>query len=150
MRSTTPMAVDIPTSDALHKGDLVVPARAQSLVLFVHGSGSSRFSPRNRAVASRLDQAGIATLLFDLLTRREEDLDEAAGSVLCFDIGLLARWLVEVTDWVTVTPALAGLLMGCFGATTRAAAARSRSPIDHAGCAQWSPVAAGQISPGLG
>lgn len=99
-------------------GDLTVPTQANGLVVFVHGSGSSRLSPRNRAVADALQQAGFATLLFDLLTP-EEDSDPSAR----FDIPLLAQRLAATLRWLQADPALAALPIGLFGASTGAAAA---------------------------
>ncbi len=99
-------------------GHLTVPEAASGVVLFAHGSGSSRQSPRNRYVASVLNAAGLATLLFDLLTPQEE-LDRAN----VFDIRLLARRLIDVTTWLRAEPATAGLPVGYFGASTGAAAA---------------------------
>ncbi|WP_285786181.1 phosphoribosyltransferase family protein [Microbispora sp. NBRC 16548] len=99
-------------------GRLVVPPKAAGVVVFVHGSGSSRHSPRNRYVATVLNHAGLGTLLFDLLTAQEE-IDR--GNV--FDIGLLAGRLVQVTGWVGRQSRLAGLPIGYFGASTGAAAA---------------------------
>jgi len=99
-------------------GDLRMPARANALVVFAHGSGSSRLSPRNRAVAEALNKQGMATLLFDLLTP-EEELDRAN----VFDIVLLADRLVDVVRWIDAQPELAGLPLGFFGASTGAAAA---------------------------
>ena len=99
-------------------GHLYVPEDARGVVVFAHGSGSSRHSPRNRNVAAVLNAAGLATLLFDLLTPREE-LDRAN----VFDIGLLARRLVDVTQWLATQPDTAGLPVGYFGASTGAAAA---------------------------
>ncbi|MGJ6969384.1 phosphoribosyltransferase family protein [Streptosporangium sp. G11] len=99
-------------------GRLVVPENAAGVVVFVHGSGSSRHSPRNRYVASTLNRAGLATLLFDLLTP-EEEFDR--GNV--FDIGFLADRLVRVTGWLDDRPEVAGIPAGYFGASTGAAAA---------------------------
>ncbi len=99
-------------------GDLRVPRNAWALVIFAHGSGSSRFSVRNRLVAEAFNAKGIATLLFDLLTRDEED-DRAK----IFDIALLARRLIDVVDWAGEQPELAALPIGLFGASTGAAAA---------------------------
>ena len=103
-------------------GDLGLPSRARGVVLFAHGSGSSRHSPRNRAVARTLRQSGLATLLIDLLTRDEESEDAATGH-LRFDIGLLARRLVAVTDWLHGEPATGRLPVGYFGASTGGGAA---------------------------
>ena len=99
-------------------GDLTVPENATGVVVFAHGSGSSRHSPRNRHVARILNGAGLGTLLFDLLTP-EEELDR--GKV--FDIGLLAGRLTEVTAWLRTQPSVAGAAIGYFGASTGAAAA---------------------------
>ncbi|MES9538898.1 phosphoribosyltransferase family protein [Actinomadura sp. NPDC000600] len=99
-------------------GHLTVPAQATGVVAFAHGSGSSRHSPRNRQVAAGLNRAGLGTLLFDLLTTREE-LDR--GNV--FDIGLLADRLVAATAWLRGRPETAGVRVGYFGASTGAAAA---------------------------
>ena len=103
-------------------GDLGLPAAARAVVLFAHGSGSSRLSPRNRAVARVLRQSGLGTLLIDLLTRGEEAEDEATGH-LRFDIAMLARRLVAVTDWLGEEPATAALAVGYFGASTGGGAA---------------------------
>src|SRR3954463_14218620 len=92
-------------ADGVHlEGELTLPAAAKGLVLFAHGSGSSRHSPRNQYVARVLHEAGIATLLFDLLTEEEEE-QEAYTRHLRFDISLLANRLMEVTDWVAELPA---------------------------------------------
>jgi len=99
-------------------GDLWVPAGASALVIFAHGSGSSRLSPRNRAVAEALNEQGIATLLFDLLTP-----DEELNRANVFDIPLLGERLTVVVGWIDRQPELAGLLLGLFGASTGAAAA---------------------------
>jgi len=104
------------------EGDLAVPEGAAGVVLFAHGSGSSRHSPRNRHVASRLQEAGLATLLVDLLTEREEAEDRHTGH-LRFDIGLLAERLVGATDWLGEEPRTAGLAVGYFGASTGGGAA---------------------------
>jgi dienelactone hydrolase len=103
-------------------GDLHVPTGARGIVLFAHGSGSSRFSPRNRQVAAALQEAGLATLLMDLLTREEERVDEVTRH-LRFDIDLLAERLVTATDWVRANAGTRGLRIGYFGASTGAAAA---------------------------
>jgi len=98
--------------------DLRVPERPRGLVIFAHGSGSSRLSPRNQWVAEALVRAGYATLLFDLLTE-----DEAARRANVFDIELLSERLVDAIDWAAVEPELAGVPIGLFGASTGAAAA---------------------------
>ena len=103
-------------------GTLAVPAAARGVVLFAHGSGSSRHSPRNRRVARVLNDAALATLLVDLLTEGEEEVDLRTREHR-FDIGLLAERLVGATDWLTQEGATAELPLGCFGASTGAAAA---------------------------
>ncbi len=115
-------SVKVPAGRVELAGDLAVPAGAPALVIFAHGSGSSRFSPRNRFVAGVLNQAGFATLLFDLLTPAEEDLDRSSGQFR-FDIPLLAARLEAATAWARQEPELAGLRVGYFGASTGAAAA---------------------------
>jgi len=103
-------------------GDLTLPDGARAIVLFAHGSGSSRLSPRNRHVAELLNEAGLATLLVDLLTP-EEEMTDARTARLRFDIRLLAQRLVEVTDWLRERAETRGLRVGYFGASTGAAAA---------------------------
>jgi dienelactone hydrolase len=104
------------------EGNLMVPQQAGGIVLFAHGSGSSRHSPRNRYVARLLNEAKLATLLIDLLTPDEEAVDALTGR-LRFDIGLLAERLVGVTDWLTQEPQTRNLRIGYFGASTGAGAA---------------------------
>jgi dienelactone hydrolase len=104
------------------EGNLAVPADARGVVLFAHGSGSSRHSPRNRQVAQTLQGAGLATLLVDLLTVDEEAVD-AYNARLRFDISLLAERLVGATDWLGREPNTANLAVGYFGASTGAGAA---------------------------
>jgi putative phosphoribosyl transferase len=103
-------------------GDLTVPEQAMGLVVFAHGSGSSRLSPRNRSVAEHLGRHRLATLLMDLLTTDEDEADRATGRVR-FDIGLLADRVVRAIDWVDDQSDVATLPLGCFGASTGAAAA---------------------------
>ena len=110
-------AVRIPVDDVTLSGDLTTSPGATGLVLFAHGSGSSRFSPRNRFVAGVLQRAGLATLLIDLLSPQEEAIDERTGH-LRFDISLLARRLVAATDWLRREPATRSLATGYFGAST--------------------------------
>jgi putative phosphoribosyl transferase len=112
----------IPAGKVQLAGDLVVPALAKGIVLFAHGSGSSRHSPRNRLVARELQRAGMATLLFDLLTAQEE-AEEQFTRHLRFDIEMLADRLVATTDFVGQRPQSQGLPLGYFGASTGAAAA---------------------------
>jgi pimeloyl-ACP methyl ester carboxylesterase len=113
--------VRLPTGDVELAGDLVLPEHPTGIVLFAHGSGSSRHSPRNRLVAHSLNEAGFGTLLLDLLTSAEERADQIAGEFR-FDIDLLARRLVGAIDWLAAGPA-ASLRLGLFGASTGAAAA---------------------------
>jgi putative phosphoribosyl transferase len=103
-------------------GDLTVPQAAAGVVLFAHGSGSSRLSPRNRFVAAALNQGGLATLLLDLLTPDEEALDVVTAH-LRFDIPLLAKRLVAATDWLSHNRQTQALRLGYFGASTGASAA---------------------------
>lgn len=103
-------------------GDLRVPEHASGLVVFAHGSGSSRFSRRNRAVAETLERAGFGTLLLDLLTPEEEAVDERTREYR-FDIPLLGRRVVGAVDWVQAQPNLHHLRIALFGASTGAAAA---------------------------
>lgn len=117
-----PGAVRIVSSGALLEGSLVLPPAAQGVVLFAHGSGSSRYSPRNRFVAAAIQEAGFATLLFDLLTGAEEAMDAQTGH-LRFDVRLLADRLLSATDWALAEPSLGGVPIGYFGASTGAAAA---------------------------
>ncbi|MBI2896569.1 MAG: dienelactone hydrolase family protein [Deltaproteobacteria bacterium] len=104
------------------EGDLSIPDRARGVVLFAHGSGSSRLSPRNRYVAGLLGDAGFATLLIDLLTEAEEETDAHTGR-LRFDVTLLANRLIRAADWLAREPDTASLPLGLFGASTGAAAA---------------------------
>ncbi|WP_339105245.1 dienelactone hydrolase family protein [Haloterrigena salinisoli] len=110
--------VDIELPDVTLEGELAVPAESSGLVVFAHGSGSSRHSPRNNFVAERLRERGLGTLLFDLLTEREDRARENR-----FDIPLLTDRLVATTEWVRERPEASGLSIGYFGASTGAAAA---------------------------
>jgi putative phosphoribosyl transferase len=112
----------IPADGVVLTGDLIIPEHAHGIVIFAHGSGSSRLSPRNQRVAAWLQHANLATLLFDLLTPAEEAVD-ATTRQHRFDIPLLASRLAIVTDWVHTQPATRGLHIGYFGASTGAAAA---------------------------
>jgi putative phosphoribosyl transferase len=114
--------VRVPTGPAEVDGDLALPPEPRGVVVFAHGSGSSRRSPRNRQVAERLQAEGLGTLLLDLLTPREEERD-LIDARHRFDIGLLARRLVDAIDWSGAQPDLARLPLGLFGASTGAAAA---------------------------
>lgn len=104
------------------EGTLVLPSHANGLVLFAHGSGSSRHSPRNRYVAQVLNSQQIGTLLFDLLTQQEEAVDRSTGE-LRFNIPFLAKRLIGATNWTMSSPDTSGLKVGYFGASTGAAAA---------------------------
>jgi putative phosphoribosyl transferase len=115
--------VSVPAGKVVLPGDLTVPAGAWAVVLFAHGSGSSRFSPRNRYVASELQAAGLATLLMDLLTPEEEGEDGERPGLLRFDVSLLAERLTAAIDWLCSNPDTRALRIGCFGASTGAAAA---------------------------
>ncbi|GAB3964462.1 hydrolase [Plantactinospora veratri] len=114
----------IPAGDVRLTGDLVVPADARGIILFAHGSGSSRHSPRNRMVAEALNRYALATVLVDLLTRDEEAVDDRTGA-LRFDIGLLTGRLVSIVDWLATGEPAGRLPIGLFGASTGAAAALS-------------------------
>jgi dienelactone hydrolase len=114
--------VEIPLEDAVIAADLAVPEDGGAVVMFAHGSGSSRRSPRNRRVAERLRREGLGTLLLDLLTEDEERVDARTGE-LRFDIGLLADRLVGAVSWMDGRPELRDRAVGYFGASTGAAAA---------------------------
>jgi len=114
--------VAVKTGRVSLEGDLGIPEGARGVVLFAHGSGSGRHSPRNRFVAQELRAAGLATLLIDLLTEGEEAVDRYTAH-LRFDIDLLAERLVAATDWLTEDSRTAGLSVGYFGASTGAGAA---------------------------
>jgi putative phosphoribosyl transferase len=114
--------VRIPRGEATIEGNLMVPSGAKGVVVFAHGSGSSRFSPRNQYVAKELNKAGIATFLIDLLTKEEDEIDMYTAQFR-FDIDLLAHRLVGATEWLKTNPATRNLVLGYFGASTGAAAA---------------------------
>src|SRR3990172_1179676 len=111
-------SVHIPVNSVVLEGDLDIPEGAQAVVIFAHGSGSSRLSSRNRFVARVLNDEGIGTLLFDLLTREEDTVYENR-----FDIDLLTDRLKEATIWLKAQPETSNLRIGFFGASTGAAAA---------------------------
>ncbi len=121
-RATATRAVDIDASGTRLQGDLTIPPGAIGLVIFAHGSGSSRHSVRNRAVGRALEAAGLATLLMDLLTEGEEAVDIRTAQYR-FDIALLARRLTGAVDWARHERETASLDVGLFGASTGAAAA---------------------------
>src|SRR3981081_689343 len=114
--------ITIPAREVELAGDLTVPEGARGIVLFAHGSGSSRQSPRNQFVARQLAEAGLATLLFDLLRPAEEERDRWTGE-LRFDVLLLAHRLSLATRYVRGMPETRDLRVGYFGASTGAAAA---------------------------
>lgn len=115
--------VRIHTPGGVLKGILAVPELATGVVVFAHGAGSSRFSPRNQFIARQLQGAGFATLLTDLLTASEEATEEAGQTQRRFDIPLLADRLSAVIDWASTRPETRDLSVGCFGSSTGAAAA---------------------------
>lgn len=126
-RSAATLAVEektvkVPTGSVTLDGDLSVPPHARAIVLFAHGSGSSRFSSRNRRVASLLHERAFATLLIDLLTPDEEALDAYTGEFR-FDIGRLAERLVGAAEWLEREPTTAKLPLAIFGASTGGGAA---------------------------
>jgi dienelactone hydrolase len=112
----------IPAGEKHLAGDLELPGDTSAVVLFAHGTGSSRHSPRNRFVAEALNEAGLATLLMDLLTASEEE-EEAATGHLRFDIGLLAQRLSAAVTWLQQEPDTKDMSIGLFGASTGASAA---------------------------
>jgi dienelactone hydrolase len=120
--ATVERHVAIATGQVGLAGDLTVPPDARGVVVFAHGSGSGRFSPRNRAVAQELVRAGLATLLMDLLTADEEAVDLRTAH-LRFDIRLLSERVIATIDWLASDRSAGSLPVGCFGASTGAAAA---------------------------
>jgi pimeloyl-ACP methyl ester carboxylesterase len=115
-------SVFIPSGASKLEGELILPQKAVGIVLFAHGSGSSRHSPRNQFVAQVMRESQLGTLLFDLLTREEEHIDMVTRH-LRFDINLLAKRLVDATDWLATVPQTGRLKIGYFGASTGGAAA---------------------------
>lgn len=122
--------VTIPVGAARLPGDLVMPVGAAGVVIFAHGSGSSRLSPRNQFVAHSLQEKGLGTLLFDLLTEAEER-EEYYTADLRFDISLLAQRLIAATDWVSQHEPTRDLPLGYFGSSTGAAAALVAAATDR-------------------
>jgi putative phosphoribosyl transferase len=112
----------IPVGDVTVQGNLTLPHDAKTIVVFAHGSGSSRFSPRNQYVAKTFNASKIGTLLFDLLTQEEEDIDMATAEYR-FNISLLAKRLIGATEWLKSNPETKKYTLGYFGASTGAAAA---------------------------
>ena len=121
-KTATIEAVEVPVGATTLKADLRVPATAKGLVIFAHGSGSSRFSGRNRQVAEFLGERGFATLLLDLLTAEEEAIDDVTRE-LRFDIPRLGPRVSAAADWSAGRADVGMLPIGCFGASTGAAAA---------------------------
>jgi putative phosphoribosyl transferase len=144
MRSNLPATplqeVRIPCGDAWLHGDLALPGEFIGVVLFAHGSGSGRHSARNRQVARRLQESAIATLLFDLLTAQEEEIDLRTRQHR-FDISLLTRRMEDATAWAANQPAVRGMPIGLFGASTGSAAALIAA-------AQLGPRVSGVVSRG--
>jgi len=116
------LAVSVSVDSVTLEGTLSVPTSARGVVLFAHGSGSSRHSPRNRYVADLLNEGGLATLLIDLLTASEQEVDMQTAE-LSFDIAFLAKRLVVITEWLHRHREVSGLEIGHFGASTGAGAA---------------------------
>jgi putative phosphoribosyl transferase len=121
-------SVRVPAGPAWLDGNLSLPEQSRAVVLFAHGSGSSRRSSRNRYVARLLNEAKLATLLIDLLTPHEEVID-ARSAQLRFDIGLLAERVMDATDWLMQFPDTKQLPIGTFGASTGAAAALAAAAV---------------------
>ena len=118
----TALTLRVPVDGTILNADLAIPAEAHGIVLFAHGSGSSRHSPRNQFVARVLQQSDFGTLLMDLLTEKEEAVDNRTREMR-FDIKLLARRLTATIDWLQTQPSFQKLPIGSFGASTGAAAA---------------------------
>src|ERR1041385_619882 len=114
--------IQIRSGAVMLPGELTIPSEAQGVVLFAHGSGSSRHSPRNQYVAKTIRDAGVGTLLFDLLTKDEENIDRFTGH-LRFDISLLAERLVDATSWIEGDNDFNDLHVGYFGSSTGGGAA---------------------------
>ena len=146
--------VTIEAAGAPLTGDLALPDEARALVLFAHGSGSSRHSPRNQRVARELHRGGLGTLLIDLLSEAEEREDQSSRA-LRFDIPLLAGRLIAVVDWLSQEPACRPLHLGLFGASTGAAAAlltaaerpeRARAVVSRGGRPDLAGAALGRVA----
>lgn len=114
--------VRIPLGKIRLEGELIIPAKAKGIVLFAHGSGSSRFSPRNQFVARYLRDQQLGTLLIDLLTTEEDKIDQVTSAIR-FDIALLADRLIGITHWLLQDSRTLSLPIGCFGSSTGAAGA---------------------------
>jgi dienelactone hydrolase len=123
MFETTISPIRIPVnSNSAIEGNLTLPPNAKAVVTFAHGSGSSRFSPRNQHVAKTFNENNLATLLIDLLTVEEEQIDLSTAEYR-FNIGLLAERLISATEWLKLDPSTQNMAFGYFGASTGAAAA---------------------------
>ena len=122
MKKTLIKEIEITADKVVLKGNLSIPKNAKAIILFAHGSGSSRFSPRNQYVAQVLHKAGLATLLMDLLTKEEELIDEQTGE-LRFNIEFLADRLIGATKWLKKNSKTKNLAVGYFGSSTGAGAA---------------------------
>lgn len=143
--------VTIPAGDVELEGDLAVPPQAGGVVIFAHGSGSGRHSPRNRRVAEIFRDAGLGTLLVDLLTREEERLDRGTA-ILRFDVDLLAQRLIGISRWLEALPEARTLDMGYFGSSTGGGAALMAAAAlgDQVGavvCRSGRPDLAGNVLP---
>jgi putative phosphoribosyl transferase len=114
--------VQIPVGSIVLEGNLTIPVNSQAVILFAHGSGSSRYSARNQYVAQVLARSGLSTLLIDLLTPNEDAIDRQTGH-LRFDIGVLSLRLTAAIDWLAANPSTGNLRLGLFGASTGAGAA---------------------------
>ena len=124
LSKTNRTTINIPLEDVLLKGDLTIPKNAKGLIIFSHGSGSSRFSPRNNYVAKILQEQGLVTLLFDLLTKEEDAIYKNR-----FNIKLLTQRLIAVTRWIRKQKGISNLPIGYFGASTGAASALKAAAI---------------------
>ena len=124
LSKTNRTTINIPLEDVLLKGDLTIPKNAKGLIIFSHGSGSSRFSPRNNYVAKMLQEQGLVTLLFDLLTKKEDAIYKNR-----FNIKLLTQRLIAVTRWIRKQKGISNLPIGYFGASTGAASALKAAAI---------------------
>ena len=122
MKKTLIKEIEITADKVVLKGNLSIPKNAKAIILFAHGSGSSRFSPRNQYVAQVLYKAGLATLLMDLLTKEEELIDEQTGEIR-FNIEFLADRLIGATKWLKKNSEAKKLAVGYFGSSTGAGAA---------------------------
>ncbi|EKD41615.1 MAG: hypothetical protein ACD_73C00622G0001, partial [uncultured bacterium] len=129
MQIKTSEEIEIPVDGVTLLGNLEIPKEAKTIIVFVHGSGSSRFSSRNRFVANVLEKAGLGTLLMDLLTQKEEEIDNVTAE-LRFDIPLLAKRVLGATKWLKKYPNTQSLSVAYFGASTGAAAALIAAALD--------------------